>query len=84
MDHEVWDSKSGNMIFSTEDYDEAFKWLWDLVQAQGEDVLDGLSLNVTKSDKDLVIIVKDDVLKYVLADMSPSGPDVKRDEDATS
>ena len=44
MDFEIWDPRSGNMLLSTRDLDEALTWAFDFWLREGEEAVSGLSL----------------------------------------
>jgi hypothetical protein len=44
MDFEVWDSRSGNMLLSTPDLNEALTWAFNFWLREGEEALGALSV----------------------------------------
>jgi hypothetical protein len=64
---EVWDTISGNLIYTAESYDDAVQWLHNLWCNAGDDSIKGLSLGSGTTGMSLV--VNDDMLLYLLKDM---------------
>ena len=44
MDFEIWDSRSGNMLLSTPDLDEALTWAFNFWLREGEEAVSALSI----------------------------------------
>jgi hypothetical protein len=44
MDFEIWDSRSGNMLFSTPDLDEALTWAFNFWLREGQEAVSALSI----------------------------------------
>lgn len=44
MDFEIWDSRSGNMLLSTPDLDEALTWAFDFWLREGQEAVSALSI----------------------------------------
>ncbi len=44
MDFEIWDSRSGNLLLSTPDLDEALTWALNFWLQEGDEAVRGLSI----------------------------------------
>jgi len=62
MDFEIWDSRSGNMLLSTPDLDEALTWAFNFWLREGEEAVSALSIGDERDQ----LVVSGEQLRDVL------------------